>query len=175
MGKLSRLIALVTCPYHLYNMAKIIKKTYGIYGMVEHSILIGPSNNIRIDFCNGRMTTRGVEPCTFTTDNASIQEMIERTKKFKEKYIKLVRKEEIVIPDEPTEESPRDEKPSDTPDEVQHTDTQDKGATFAGVKNSQQAKGVLMEVYGVSMSELPNVEAVRAKAEELGLSFPNWK
>lgn len=156
-------------------MVKIIKKTYGIYGMAEHSILIGPLSNIRIHFTNGRMTVRGVEPCTFTTDNVAIQEMIEQTKKFKETYIKLVRKEEIVVPDEPSKESVSADKPSAVSDVEPYAGVHEEGESFPKVKNSQQAKSVLMDCYGVSMSELPNAEAVRAKAEELRLSFPNWK
>ena len=40
---------------------------------------------------------------------------------------------------------------------------------------TQQARAVLMgEPYKCSLSQLQNKHAVRAKAEELGISFPNW-
>ena len=46
---------------------------------------------------------------------------------------------------------------------------------FVNVTNMQQARSMLMaEPYNVSLSELQNKQAVRGKAEELGVSFPNW-
>lgn len=161
-------------------MGKITKKTYGIYGMVEHSILIGHAgSNVRIRFSDGRITVRGIEPCTFTTDNAAVQQLIEQTDKFKNKYIRLVRKEEVVIDDEPSvddvqsggDEPSAGDEPSGVDEDAERNDT----GTYPDVKNSQQAKKVLMEQYGVSMSELGDVDSVRAKAEEVGVLFPNWK
>lgn len=149
-------------------MGKITKKTYGIYGMIEHSILIGHAgSNVRIRFSDGRITVRGIEPCTFTTDNAAVQQLIEQTDKFKNKYIRLVRKEEVAIDDEPS----GGDEPSGVDEDAERNDT----GTYPDVKNSQQAKKVLMEQYGVSMSELGDVASVRAKAEEVGVLFPNWK
>lgn len=155
-------------------MGKITKKTYGIYGMIEHSILIGHAgSNVRIRFSDGRITVRGIEPCTFTTDNEAVQQLIEQTDKFKNKYIRLVRKEEVVIDDEPSVDDVQSggDEPSGVDEDAERNDA----GTYPDVKNSQQAKKVLMEQYGVSMSELGDVASVRAKAEEVGVLFPNWK
>ena len=155
-------------------MGKITKKTYGIYGMIEHSILIGHAgSNVRIRFSDGRITVRGIEPCTFTTDNEAVQQLIEQTDKLKNKYIRLVRKEEVVIDDEPSVDDVQSggDEPSGVDEDAERNDA----GTYPDVNNSQQAKKVLMEQYGVSMSELGDVASVRAKAEEVGVLFPNWK
>ena len=167
-------------------MGKIVRKTYGIFGMVEHSVLIGPAScNVRIEFKNGRISVRGVEPCTFTTDNPAVQSLIEQTDKFKKKYIVVVSKKEIeVVDDAPADDAPADDAPADDApaDDAECVDAKDNASvsgcasnTFDNVKNSQQAKKVLMEVYRVSLSELGNVDEVREKATSLGVSFPNWK
>lgn len=157
-------------------MGKIVRKTYGIFGMVEHSVLIGPAScNVRIEFKNGRISVRGVEPCTFTTDNPAVQSLIEQTDKFKKKYIVVVSKKEIEVVDD----APADDAPADNAECVDAKDNASVSGcasnTFDNVKNSQQAKKVLMEVYRVSLSELGNVDEVREKATSLGVSFPNWK
>ena len=157
-------------------MGKIVRKTYGIFGMVEHSVLIGPAScNVRIEFKNGRISVRGVEPCTFTTDNPAVQSLIEQTDKFKKKYIVVVSKKEIEVVDD----APADDAPADDAECVDAKDNASVSGcasnTFDNVKNSQQAKKVLMEVYRVSLSELGNVDEVREKATSLGVSFPNWK
>ena len=154
-------------------MGKIIRKTYGIYGMVEHSILLGKSgSNVRIDFKDGRITVRGVEPCTFTTENKAVQDLIEQTDKFKQNYIRIVRKESIDIPDDEVqpvvEESKSDEKGADD-------GCVESSNVFNDVKNSQQAKRILMEVYSVPLNELGDAEVIREKAVSLGVIFPNWK
>ena len=46
---------------------------------------------------------------------------------------------------------------------------------FNDVKNSQQAKRILMEVYSVPLNELGDAEVIREKAVSLGVIFPNWK
>lgn len=157
-------------------MGKIVRKTYGIFGMVEHSVLIGPAScNVRIEFKNGRISVRGVEPCTFTTDNPAVQSLIEQTDKFKKKYIVVVSKKEIEVVDD----APADDAPADDAECVDDKDNVSASGcasnTFDNVKNSQQAKKVLMEVYRVPLSELGNVDEVREKATSLGVSFPNWK
>lgn len=157
-------------------MVKIVRKTYGIFGMVEHSVLIGPAScNVRIEFKNGRISVRGVEPCTFTTDNPAVQSLIEQTDKFKKKYIVVVSKKEIELVDD----APADDAPADDAECVDDKDNVSASGcasnTFDNVKNSQQAKKVLMEVYRVPLSELGNVDEVREKATSLGVSFPNWK
>lgn len=154
-------------------MGKIFRKTYGIYGMVEHSILLGKSgSNVRIDFKDGRITVRGVEPCTFTTESKAVQDLIEQTDKFKQKYIRIVRKESIDIPDDEVQPVVEATSISESNANVEGCEI---GNVFEDVKNSQQAKKVLMEVYSVPLNELGNAEVIREKAVSLGVIFPNWK
>ena len=154
-------------------MGKIFRKTYGIYGMVEHSILLGKSgSNVRIDFKDGRITVRGVEPCTFTTESKAVQDLIEQTDKFKQKYIRIVRKESIDIPDDEVQPVVEATSISESNANVEGCES---GNVFEDVKNSQQAKKVLMEVYSVPLNELGNAEVIREKAVSLGVIFPNWK
>lgn len=47
--------------------------------------------------------------------------------------------------------------------------------TFPEVKNMQQAKEILETKFGVSLEELQTKASIQAKADELGVVFPNWK
>lgn len=138
------------------------KKTYGVYGMVEYSMVIGSSgSNIRVDFKHGSMTVRGIEPCTFTTDNEAVQKLIENTEKFKKGHIKIVRSESVAS----------DKQPEQAP-----SSTESNPNVYPSVKNSQQARDVLIgEPYLVPLSELGNKEAILGVASSVGVSFPNWK
>lgn len=155
---------------------KIFKKRYAIYGMVEQSCVFPLGNGqIRVNFQRGSLTTSGVVPATFTTTNSAIQQVIEKSSKFKDGFIKL--DEEVLYKDTGEEanlEVTNKEGNGDTSGSV-HGDTPPAG-TFPDVKNSQQAKDILLgEPFNVALVELGNKTAILTKAEELGVSFPNWK
>lgn len=174
---------------------KIYKKRYAIYGMIEQSSVFPMGNgHIRVDFKHGSLTTAGIVPATYTTSNPVVQQAIENSSKFKSGIIKL--DEKVFIKDTGTSE---DTSTSDVsketsggteqtsaaanlgdPDPVadagNKTDASENANTYPEVKNSQQAKDILMgEPFNVTLAELGNKAAIQAKAGELNVSFPNWK
>lgn len=137
------------------------RKTYAIYGMVEQSVVIPfAGGNIRVDFTHGSLSTAGVTPAKYKTDNVLVQKAIEGSAKYKKGIIKLFATEkEKAAPVSASTPAPAKQDVTDYPN----------------VMNSQAAKSILMSSYGVPMSELGNTTAVKAKAKELGVTFSNWK
>jgi len=137
------------------------KNTYGIFGMVEQSCLIPiGSGHLRVNFAKGSLSSNGVTPATFVTTNAVVQSAIENSDKYKNGIIKLVRSVSLSVEDDGD------------------TVTKSSGSlkVYQDVKNSNQAKEILMSTpYDVSLADLGSKSAVQKKAEELGVSFPNWK
>lgn len=178
---------------------KLFRKTYGVFGMVEWSTLVPMGNgNIRIDFTNGCISTRGVDPATFTTDNQVVQIAIESCAKFTSKKIRIISSFQIGETEEPVVKKSLEK--ANTVDNVGNntldtestvpevgeqgttSDISESGETSGGagvypdVKNSQQAKDILMgEPYNISLADLGNKAAIQAKAAAIGVSFPNWK
>lgn len=133
------------------------KKTYGVYGMVEWqtSVFLG-STPIRINFTGGCISTRGIDPATFKTSDALVQLAVENSGFFKKEKIKL-------ITEEKTEDETSKEKLIDND-----------GNVYPDVKTLVSAKEILRSKYNVDLSELQNKDSVLAKAESLGVKFPNW-
>lgn len=183
---------------------KLYRKVYGVFGMVEWSTLIPMGNgNIRIDFSNGSMTERGIDPATFSTENHVVQIAIEESAKFKNNKIKLMKAYEIgeivdpVLEVAPAKVAPVKVKaPKDKDTEGgEGSGGGEKGGNdaagseagaggssegsnkiFPDVKNSQQAKDILLGgPFNVALAELGNKTAILTKSEGLGVSFPNWK
>lgn len=147
---------------------KLYRKIYGVYGMVEWSTLIPTKGgSLRVDFANGCISTRGIDPATFSTDNLAVQVAIESSPKFLSGRIKLVKSFEIgESEDAPPIDNHPQEKDGDS----------DGDNVYPDVKNSQQAKEILIgEPYNVSLAELGNKAVIQEKAGELGIVFPNWK
>ena len=60
------------------------QKTYGVYGMIEWSILLNVAGRImNIDFEGGLASGTGIRPATFTTRNEIVQFAIENSGHFK--------------------------------------------------------------------------------------------
>lgn len=101
---------------------KIFRNIYGVYGMVEWSTLIPTGgSNLRVDFTNGSINSRGIDPATFTTDVPGVQAAIENSPKYKSGKIKKVKS--FVI--------------GEIPDEVVTIEEEPKGSTSkSGVKSA---------------------------------------
>ena len=65
----------------------------------------------------------------------------------------------------------------DTTSDISESGETSGGAgVYPDVKNSQQAKDILMgEPYNIPLADLGNKAAIQAKAAATGVSFPNWK
>ena len=135
----------------------MVTKKYGTVGLMEWvcSINVGQAH-FSFHFSGGMLNGYGMTPATFTTSNAVQQYIIENSEHFRRGKIKL-------LATYGEEEKPKTtEKPKET-------------AQYADVKNSQQAKAVLMaEPYNIPLSELGNKESILAAAKKAGVTFPNW-
>lgn len=75
------------------NIKTKTKTTYGVYNLVEwHAILHMGKATIKVPFTGGSITTQGVTPATFTTENPVIQFAIEKSPEFINGKIKIVRR-----------------------------------------------------------------------------------
>ena len=74
------------------NMKKT-KTTYGVYNLIEwHARLRMGKATVKVAFTGGSITTQGVTPATFTTEDPVIQFAIERSPEFRNGKIKVVRR-----------------------------------------------------------------------------------
>lgn len=72
------------------NMNKT-KTTYGVYNLIEwHALLRMGKATVRVNFTGGSITTQGVTPATFTTEDPIVQFAIEKSPEFKSGKIKVV-------------------------------------------------------------------------------------
>ena len=135
--------------------------TYEIHGQVERNSFfrIGKAL-IRIEFTGGMINSTGVYPAQYTTDNPLYQQAIENSDAFRRGEIK--RGKVVSLDDEVVNSVADDEDDSEK-------------NSFVEVVNLQQARAVLMaEPFNCPLSELQNKSAVKAAAEQMGISFPNW-
>ena len=139
------------------------KVTYEIRGQIERSCYFRVGKALlRVDFTGGSINSAGMTPANYVTDNPLYQKAIEESEQFRNGEIVIGATEKIEEKEPVAETAPACENNS-------------KQEVFVNVTNVQQARSVLMgEPYKVSLSELQNKGAVRGKADELGISFPNW-
>lgn len=72
---------------------KKTKTTYGVYNIIEwHALLRLGKATVKVHFSGGSITTQGVTPATFTTEDPVIQFAIERSPEFRNGKIKVVRR-----------------------------------------------------------------------------------
>ena len=138
------------------------KVTYEIRGQIERSCYFRVGKALlRIDFTGGSINSAGMTPANYTTDNPLYQKAIEESEQFRNGEIVIGATEKIAEKEVASEATIGNEKSN--------------REVFVNVTNVQQARSLLMtEPYNVSLSELQNKQAVRNKADELGVSFPNW-
>lgn len=138
---------------------------YEIRGQIERNCFfrIG-SAMVRVEFTGGAMNSAGIVPAQYVTDNPLYQHAIENSADFRNGVIKRGLVQEI-------------------PEEGDDKATADSGSdetvamenVFPQVVNTQQARAVLMAApYNFPLAQLQNKASVRAKAQESGISFPNW-
>ena len=142
---------------------KYMKKriTYEIHGQIERNsyFRIGKAL-VRIEFTGGAINSTGVYPAQYTTDNPLFQRAIENSEAFRSGEIKRGRVEACY-----------GEEDASATDDV----AVDGLKEVSGIVNLQQARAFLMaEPYNCTLSQLQNKGAVRAAAQEVGVSFPDW-
>lgn len=135
--------------------------TYEIRGQIERNCFFRVGTAlVRMEFTGGAVNSAGVTPAQFVTENPVYQRAIENSADFRSG---VITRGAVHVIEEPDNAKPvlNEEKDAKT--------------VFPDVSNIQQARAVLMsKEYGCTLSELQNKAAIRAKADEKGVSFPNW-
>ena len=73
-------------------MKKKIRKTYGVYGMMEWVAMIPAGGSaVKVHFTGGTLTGYGVKPATFSTDSEVMIYLIENSRYYSSGKIRLVR------------------------------------------------------------------------------------
>lgn len=137
--------------------------TYEIHGQIERNCFfrIGKAL-VRIEFTGGSVNSTGVYPAYYVTDNTLFQRAIENSEIFRNGEIKRGRVEIIA------------EQGDDAVQENNESELSDL-QVFSDVTNLQQARTVLMaSPYNCTLAQLQNKAAIKAVAQEKGVSFPNW-
>ncbi len=124
-----------------------MRKEYAIKGVVERfiSVPLG-KGSVTLHFQGGSIDSALRRDATFSTTNPVEQAIVERLPEFKKGVIRLVR----TIGTEPA-----------------------KVAAVADVTTLQQARQYLIEK-GVSIEKLQNKADIKACADEMNITFPNW-
>lgn len=71
---------------------EIEKKTYGVYDLVEWLVeIVMGGVRFRLNFSGGAVTTSGVTPATYTTEDPIVQLAVERSEHYLSGRIRLIR------------------------------------------------------------------------------------
>lgn len=139
--------------------------TYEIRGQVERNCFFRVGKAlVRVEFTGGAVNSAGITPAQYITDNPLYQSAIENSADYRNG---IIRRGAVDVLDD------NGNLAAECEDKKNEEDSDEK--YFPNVSNTQQARAVLMgDPYKCPLSQLQNKHAVRAKAEELGISFPNW-
>lgn len=92
------------------------KTTYGVYNLIEwYARLRMGKAIIKVAFTGGSITTQGVTPATFTTENPTVQFAIESSPEFTSGKIKVVRRVKLGGEIEYERNPPKVEAPAEPP------------------------------------------------------------
>lgn len=163
------------------------KITYGAPNLVDWVAQIkAGAATVRVHFTGGALTSYGVTPAEYTTENPFIQRVIEKSSYFKEGRITTVRSCE-------TESPVKSDKPVNKPKAVTKveaaptvvvTDVSDvtnvsdvAPGDFEGVEVSclQDAQAYLQEKFSISSYKVRTCEAAQRAASEHGVRFTGAK
>lgn len=142
------------------------QKTYGVYGMIEWSILLNVAGRImNIDFEGGLASGTGIRPATFTTRNEIVQFAIENSGHFKKGRIILVSEMDIEEPKEVMAEA-TEIIPTDTEEVVEDN------LTEVEVSSLEEAVDYLVSNFDdAKKQQLRSKVTAKAFAETKGIRF----
>ncbi|MBF1475701.1 hypothetical protein [Prevotella pallens] len=142
------------------------QKTYGVYGMIEWSILLNVAGRImNIDFEGGLASGTGIRPATFTTRNEIVQFAIENSGHFKHGRIILVSEMDIEEPNEVIAEA-TEINPTDTEEVVEDN------LTEVEVSSLEEAVDYLVSNFDdAKKQQLRSKVTAKAFAETKGIRF----
>ena len=154
---------------------RVMRKTYGMKGVSEcvFRIPVGKST-IVCTFTDGNLQSRVPAPATFSTENPIVQTIIESCEMFANNKIYLMSVSGEVVEANETNEAYEDVKVS-----AKKTTKKTTKASTTRVMEEVHTYGdaitALMTESEVNVAELTDVAACKAKAAEIGISFPNLK
>lgn len=142
------------------------QKTYGVYGMIEWSILLNVAGRImNIDFEGGLASGTGIRPATFTTRNEIVQFAIENSGHFKHGRIILVSEMDIEESNEVIAEA-TEINPTDTEEVVEDN------LTEVEVSSLEEAVDYLVSNFDdAKKQQLRSKVTAKAFAETKGIRF----
>lgn len=139
------------------------KKTYGVEGLVDWTAeLRAGKAKLIINFTGGGMTSFGITPAEFTTDNPIHQAIIENSREFKRGKIKLLRGVKMQMPMKNVVKD-FDTIKKDLPSQRNTIDTVSNFADAA----KWMKQNLDINVYGKKKEEILRIAA------ENGVDFPN--
>lgn len=167
------------------------KKTYGAQRLVDWVAQIkAGAATVRVHFTGGALTTLGITPAEYTTDNPFIQKVIEQSNYFKEGRITLLRtikipntapagpktpaKKQADIEQEVTTATGEDRHPAEVEDEAGGEETPD-NLTTVEVSCLQDAQGYLQEKFNISSYKVRTYEAAQQAGAKHGVRFSGGK
>jgi len=145
-----------------------VKKTYGVYNLMEWSILITIGTKpTRINFTGGLTSGAGVTPATYTTDNQIIQYFLEKSQFFKSGRIRLIRT--VELPQVKETKAPVVE--SKEPMAVESKISEGEQLTSVPVSCADDAKDYLVSNFNISRNEIKTLSAIKKVAASHGVEF----
>lgn len=151
------------------KMKNQFKKTYGVSGLIDWQAQIKAGKaSLIVTFTGGGLTSYGVTPAQYTTENILFQKIIENSREFKKGKIKLIR----TIPLSPT----ADVNANTVTDlaDVRKVVPKEKLRDVEDVQNCSDARIWLKEHKNISVVGKSRAEIIDIAAG-LGISFPNLK
>lgn len=158
-------------------------KKYGVRNTSEcvFRFKLGKAN-ITCRFTGGNLQSREPIPASYTTSNPIVQNVLESCEKFKNNHIFIMAEygqedecEAVVVEPVPApaapvvEKKPAPKKKATAKKEVKEVKVMEDVTTHG------DAVTALMSAGEYGMSDLATIESCIAKAEEIGISFPNLK
>ena len=126
--------------------------------------------NVTCRFTNGNLQLREPIPASYTTGNPIIQHVIESCDKFKNGQIFV-----ISAYGEPEEAKTTEDTKKEVPAKKSVKKVKKDVKVMEEVTTHGLAVTALMAEGGCNMKDLGTIESCLAKAEEIGISFPNLK
>lgn len=148
-------------------MKNQFKKTYGVSGLIDWQAQIKAGKaSLIITFTGGGLTSYGVTPAQYTTENILYQKVIENSKDFRRGKIKLLRTVPLSDTADITSNSVTDL------EEVRKVVPKEKMHVVESVQNCSDARIWLKEHKDVSVVGKSKQEIIEI-AEKHGVVFPN--
>lgn len=160
--------------------------TYGVTHLVEWDALIKMGKaTLRCSFKGGSVSTQGVIPATFTTDNPVVQLGIEMSDAFRKGKIRVVRSheldEEVMVEGrEPKKASAEADASGDAGEQEELEESEEheeqevrehRDVRVVEVRCADDARNWLREHHGIASSRLRNKELIAQAAETAGVKF----